>query len=286
MRKIVASFLISASLISQVVAQVGMGGAAPPPSNVYALFDNLGAMNTSTAGKTSVATPTFTAGDAVFLILGQSLCVNVGPTPYTVTHTGSVLQLDIYNGIFYQANDPLIGTGQTGGSWMSRLGDKLITDGKYTRVILVPACTGSTAVLDWSPSGILGHRTMVAFKRIRQSGLPLTGVLWEQGQQDVTNGTSSATWQARFAQVRGIAIGLGYNVDWLVAVDTMTSGATSATIQAAQAAVVDGVHVFAGPNVDTGVPDPASRQADHTHPNDAGEANLRDIWAAVIEAHF
>lgn len=262
--------------------------SAPASTDNYALFDHAFTGFTDTTGKTVVSS-SITGGEAtlVLLALGQSLTTNATPTPFTPT-SPKVHNLNIYDGITYRAVDPLLGTAGTGGNYLSRLGDKLISDGSFARVILVPAAIGGTYIHDWIPSGLFDHRARVALKRIRAQGWVGNAdvtfrVLWEQGQGDTAAGigTLQAIWQARFQQIVGTINGFGLGTPQItVPKDTMVANVIDATIRAAQAAVVDNVQVFAGPDFDTltGV----TNRSDGTHPSDTGADN----FASLIQPYF
>jgi hypothetical protein len=64
----------------------------------------------------------------------------------------------------------------------------------------------------------------------------------------------------------------------------MTANVVNSTIQAAQAAVVDNVLVFAGANTDslTG----GTNRSDGTHLSNVGGQSNANLWATIIEGHY
>lgn len=254
---------------------------------------------TDTTGKT-VATPTIGSGTLILIVNSQSIPDNTLPSPVTPTNTTKVLQLDVYNQTIYQAAGNLLGTDGTGGagctttgSYQVYLADKLVTDGKFSQVILVPVGIGGSSVMDWSPQGMLNQRARVACLSIRAKGWigsgASFGILYDQGNADANNNTlhgvpTAATWESLFIQWQNTYYPLGCNFPIFVATETMQANVTNATIQGAQAAVVDNVKVFAGANIDslTG----GTNRADGTHLTNTGGQSAANLWATILEAHY
>ena len=254
---------------------------------------------TDTTGKTS-ATPTVGTGTLVLIVNSQSVADNTLPTAVTPTNTTKVLQLDVYNQTVYQAAGNLLGTDGTGGTGCTTTGnyqvylaDKLVTDGKFSQVILVPVGIGGSSVQDWSPVGMLNQRARVSCLAVRAKGWigsgASFGILYDQGNADANNNTlhgvpTAATWESLFGQWQSTFAGLGCNFPIFVATETMQANVTNATIQGAQAAVVDNVSVFAGANTDslTGT----TNRWDGTHLTNVGGQSNANLWATIIEAHY
>jgi hypothetical protein len=231
----------------------------------------------------------------VLLTFGQSNCENVAPTAYTPTN-GTVLdQLNILDGQMYAATDPLLGASAaaSGGTFgpaniATRLGDLLITNGKFDRVILVPFCIGGTSVATWGSTGPLFPNAKVAMARLAQSGIGpgMTNVtfaaLWMQGESD--HGTGQATYQSIFGTISAALFATGFNGRIFVNEETWLSGTTDANVQAAQLAIPNSATpgTWAGANADSlGA---GSRQADNTHFNDAGMASLATLIYNAMHA--
>jgi hypothetical protein len=132
------------------------------PAAAYAIFPPQSVIPDTqpvldTTGKVEVPCGLVTSErTAVLVFIGQSLSVNQVPTPY-VTQQDRNHQLNIYDGKCYKTQDPLLGINVSGGAvtdargtWMSRLGDSLIADGHYDRVVLVPMAVGNTSVGQWA----------------------------------------------------------------------------------------------------------------------------------------
>lgn len=253
--------------------------------------------NTSIVGKTA-ASPNLSLNTLVLFVQGDSIAANSLPTPHTPTNTTSVLQLNIYDSSTYQAKDPLLGTSAiAGGNYLTYLADRLVTDGKFAQVILVPIDIGGTTSLDWTPAGMVHQRSRVACWLVRGKGWIghanlKFGMIYGTGVNDggtvngVTPGTTQAQWQARYAAWRAAMVGYGCDFDTFVPINTRLTNVVNTSIQAAQAAVVDNVRTFAGPNTDTLTATGSNLQADNTHLSDAGGSNNANLWATTIEAHY
>lgn len=229
---------------------------------------------------------------AVFLTAGQSNgqnCVCSGPgTGVFYTPTNSLVQnLNIYNGGLYTAKDPLLGHDNSlgGGTWQCKLGDLLINAGKYQRVIFVPISIGGTVVSQWAAGGALNARLAAAVRRIEAIGLPLTALLWCQGETDAVNGTGQSAYAASLSSVISTVTGL-ISTKILVALETWDAGALpagSTAVRAAQAQVVDNITTFQGPDGDT--LDNTNR-FDTTHWNATGRDNFATGWKTAIINHL
>jgi hypothetical protein len=263
------------------------GGSAPDPFTLlpFSTFRS----HASIIGKV-VVDPRLVAGEstAVFVTGGQSMSSNTVDTPYTPTNATKVDQINVHDGGTYRAVDPLLGceidtTGNTGTVW-SRLGDKLIDGGVFQRVIFIPVGLGGTSADDWNSNQALYNRLVVAGRRAAAVGLPVTGFLWAQGERDGVLGTAQAAWQASTSGIIAKVRAAGFGAPWFIAKSTYQAGATSATIRAAQAAMVNGTDIFAGPDTDTLTGTSVNRQADNTHFKAAGADAAAALWKTAIDA--
>lgn len=255
-------------------------GGAPDPYRVSGDVAPFDRDYTNIDGLTQVA-GTLTSGEstAVLLMLGQSLggC-NTSYGAYSPVNSKNHF-LNIYNGGVYQwINGPVPGTDNTRYCLLARIGDKLITAGTYTRVIGIPIGKSGSAAADWAAGGSFNHRITVAVKRAQSLGLTITKVLWDQGVADALGSTTQVAYQNSLTSIKETARAAGCNAPILVALQGWGSGglgSNSTNVRAAQAAVVDGVDFFAGPDTDT--INNASRQ-DGTHYNATGANTAAGLW--------
>jgi hypothetical protein len=226
----------------------------------------------------------------VFVVIGQSLSVNSIPTPYVPVNQ-AIDQINIYDGKFYKAKDPLLGINVSGGTvtdqrgtWMMRMADKLIADGTYDRVILVPMAVGNTRVGQWadpSQAPYLFNIINTVGLRIRDAGLPCTAIMWGQGESDTIAHTSQASYASSLQKVIAEFNRAIPGCPVLVAQESYYYGNTSAGILAAQASVVNNTTVFAGENVEL---IPSSGRYDNTHLNEAGAEQRATLAVAALKA--
>lgn len=162
-----------------------------------------------------------------------------------------------------------------GGHPALRTADALVTAGKCARVIIEPISISATLIAAWDVGGLLQTRISVALRRIAQrlyqtgpsvtcGSTNVTCVIdWGQGENDNNLCTTQAAYtnslNSMIATSNSVAASLGWPTNWgrwLVAKESYFTpcgggaGAVSATIQAAQAAVINNTQVFMGVNAD------------------------------------
>lgn len=215
-------------------------------------------------------------GTAVIVVVGQSLSVNNVDSIYAPTQALNH-QLHIQDGLCYQTKDPMLGINGELGTWMGRLADKLITDGRYTKVVIVPIGVGATTVAQWA--GVLKVRIDFTGAQLAAAGLTCTAVLWGQGESDTAAGTTRADYASDLATVISHFNAAMPGCPFFVAREAYYYGVTSPAILAAQDAAPNGVTVFSGENVEAIA---ASGRFDNTHLNATGA----DQRAAMVEARM
>lgn len=216
------------------------------------------------------------------------MCTNYNGTAYTPT-SPKVHNFNVYDGLTYQAADPLLGCDGPGafglgsGNYWSRVGQKLITAGYCQRVRLIPVGIGTTLISDWAYGGRHAHRISVAIAWMQSLGIPIDGIICDIGNSDRNSGVGTSAWAASFAQVQANIRSAGCNANIFVALESKfgVGATTSAAVRAAQAAVVSGT-VFQGADMDSIVD--AQRQ-DGTHLNATGADTAAGLWATILAAH-
>lgn len=193
----------------------------------------------------------------VIVTVGQSQQDNVAESLYTPTNINFMFNLCVQNGGMYRAVDPLLGSCGTGGNIQMRLGDKLISAGKYTCTIACPITVGGTTIDQWKSGntpGICYSRISAIGARLASMGLAATVVLIRIGESDALAGTSQSAMTAGLADMIASLNAAGMTCKKLVGLASWIGGglpAGSAAVRAAQAAVVDNVNVFQGFDGDT-----------------------------------
>lgn len=270
-----------------------MQGAAYVAVNQFSFSEPTGVGYSNTTGRTT-ASSTITGGEKTGLIFaaGQSRITNQPTTTaYTPTNDTKVHQINIYDGLVYKMKDPVLGAGGSEGSYLSKLGDSLINNGVFQRVIFVPIGIGGTATTQWI-TGDLRYRILVAGRRARALGYAASNadlykaIIWENGQTDVANGVTSAAYQANIITIQGLFAETGFAVPFFIAQSTMNNNVTDSTIRAAQAALVNnGALRYAGPDLDT-LTGGTNLQGDGTHFNDTGNTSAATLWKTALDAVF
>jgi hypothetical protein len=141
-------------------------------------------------GKMEVERPELGSKAIVAFVFGQSNAGNHGGQRYAA---GSPNIYNFWNGKYYVAADPLLGsTGFAGSVWVL-MANKLIKEGVADQVVLVPAGISDSSITHWRPGGRLNRMLESQLHSLRDSGLVITHFLWHQGESDNPERGGSAT---------------------------------------------------------------------------------------------
>jgi hypothetical protein len=219
-------------------------------------------------------------GSAVFLILGQSNAANHGQGKFTAG--AGVYNFNVFDGLCYQAADPLLGATGEGGSPWCLMADGLIAAGYADEILLVPLAVGGAAIADWTPGGPYNHRLMYALDRLEVFGTVPTHILWHQGEADALYGTTADAYVDRFGQLIGSLRARGTMAPFHIASAAYFGipegyGRQQSVINAAQRSIIDPrAGILPGPDSDR-----IRDRYDDCHMNETG---LRKHAAAWVEA--
>ena len=174
---------------------------------------------TSADGKTQQAgvVERFGVGE-VFLVAGQSYATNTNDEKQNVTDPAQrVVAFNTATGSWNLANDPQPAPdGSDGGSIWPPLGDSLVGD-LGVPVAFVNVAVGATSSTRWLPEGDLHKRLREAGKRIGR----FRAVLWQQGESDVIEKTTTEQYIANLSLIRARAArAWGFEPVWLAAKST------------------------------------------------------------------
>lgn len=216
----------------------------------------------------------------VALVFGQSNAANFGESP-------RVARLGVYNlyrGYFYRARDPLRGANGEGGSVWTRLGDKLIAEKLFDRVIFVPAAVGATEIAQWAPDGALHPLILKAIEDAQRRRLKITHLLWHQGESDAVLYTSKTDYKQRFLAMLASIRAHGVDAPVFVAVATRCGQyPVNNEIAAAQRELVDpSLGIYPGPNTD--LLDESYRY-DTCHFSNEGLDAHASLWVQRLKAY-
>ena len=222
---------------------------------------------------------------AVIVTLGQSNAANHSVMPYTPKH--EVLNFNIYDGSCYRARDPLLGTSGSGGNFATPLSDMLIDARLYNRVILAPIAMGGTTVEQWADEGRFNRRILVLIRRLFDSHLTPTYILWHQGEGNRGEGDSGGLqYRKRLLEVVSTFRRYGISAPFFVALATKCGEyprPNGENIREGQRATINPLmNVFLGPDTDTLGDE--YRDAQHCHFNAAGLERHAAMWADVLKA--
>jgi hypothetical protein len=144
--------------------------------------------------KKTVACPPQTDRTAVFLVIGQSNAANSGGQRFRAENSRVAAY---FEGTCYAAASPLLGSSGIAGEPWSAIADRLVADGRFDEVVLVPAAIGATALSEWIAGGEL-HPMLQQVVQDAQRHYRLTHVLWHQGETDFSMKTKEDAYIAGF----------------------------------------------------------------------------------------
>lgn len=229
------------------------------------------------------------------LVTGQSVIGNwsIG-TLYTASSPRSH-QLNILDGRVYAMADPVFGADGTGGSPTSALGDALISSGRWDRVTVCNVAFGSTRSSQWADgTGTLARGAKIGWSFLQAHGYTNTVQIHGQGEGDAFDGVTQAAFLANLQSMTAWRRAAGITCPLYVSRSTFdsnwtttdpspllwTPGSNAQAIRAAQLAIVDGISVFQGPDVDA-IRGSGFRTSTHWN-NQAGPIACAAAWAAVL----
>ena len=195
---------------------------------------------------------------AVLFVFGQSNSANAARDRYVAGN--QVINFNPHDGRCYQAEDPLLGPDGSGGSVWGRLGDDLVGEGLYRRVLIAPFGIGGTQLAPWAPGGELHVRVEKTARMLAEAGIRPTHVLWHQGESDVVADTPPDEYVALFGALVASLAELGIDAPVFPAVAThcyfedgmrVTYAASAERIRGAQASLPERIpNVWPGPDTD------------------------------------
>lgn len=105
---------------------------------------------------------------------------------------------NFFSGDLYAARDPMIGASGMGGSVWPLLGDGLQDAGLFDTVVIATIGVGSTAIARWAPGGDLHSKLLDVVDELTDADLPITHLLWHQGEMDAQLGTTPEAYAQAF----------------------------------------------------------------------------------------
>ena len=252
-----------------------------PAGGWYRLEIRLGA-----EGKTKQAgvVERFGVGE-VFLVAGQSYATNTNDEKQTVTDPAQrVVAFNTANGSWNVANDPQPAPdGSDGGSIWPPMGDSLVGD-LGVPVALVNVAVGATSSTRWLPDGDLHKRLCEAGKRIGR----FRAVLWQQGESDVIEKTTTEQYIANLSLIRARAArAWGFEPVWLAAKSTHhptvyndPDGEARIRNAIEKLSQIQGFN--AGPDTDTLTGENRGDTKSRRHFSAIGQRRAAEMWRSVL----
>jgi len=216
--------------------------------------------------------PTQTPRTMVAFVFGQSNAANSGA--YRHRAGGSVV--NFARGRCFRAQDPLVGAAGIHGSVWGIFADMVAH--RHDHVLLVPAGVGGATIAQWNSelAPMLAERK----RELRMAGYKVTHYLWHQGESDAAAATQPREYER---ELRGLIARVradDRNVPFWVAAASVCRNAGSASLAAAQRAVVHPAEgIFAGP--DTDALEPSDRH-DGCHFSRQGQEKVAAMWAGAV----
>jgi Carbohydrate esterase, sialic acid-specific acetylesterase len=230
-------------------------------------------------GKTEIPCPSQDATTAVLLVLGQSNAANSQGQRYQSADDRVV---NFSEGHCYVASSPLLGAdGRNGESW-TLLGTKLVQSGLYSKVILIPAAVGSSPIHRWATGGDL-NQMLLGVIRAAKVHYTITGVLWHQGAADFALHTPGETYRSGLESLIDTVHAEGVKAPFYISQSSLQLSpewSVDNPISKAQAALVDGKFVFAGPNTDRDLKQ--IDRFDGLHFSASGQQKFTDAYVQLL----
>jgi lysophospholipase L1-like esterase len=213
----------------------------------------------------------------VALILGQSNASNSGQRKYS----SSKEVFNYYKNAFYRCEDPLLGaTGHDGSIW-SRLGDTIVSEGLFEKVIFVPVAVGGSSSVAWAPGGDCFGRIEETVMELERIEMPITHVFWVQGETDCQAGTVPENYQRNVRSMVAALRAMNVHAPVFIATATYYKHKTCPALQLAQQELAsEQKRIHRGPNLDSLIG--AVYRYDGTHFNEDGLQAAADQWVTVL----
>lgn len=223
----------------------------------------------------------------ILFTTGDSNMAGVAPSGTVLVNSTVIDNFNIYDGVIYKAADPLLGCNFSGlgiGGISGKVADKIISGGRFDRVIIVPIAIGGTTTNIWAAGGVLYTKLSTAVDKLARMGItPSTNVTFTLINQIGAN-EPGQTPTAYASNVRSMVIkaqSLGFSGKVFIPIYSMLLGVTDAGVQAGEALLVDNITYFTAGNIDS--LSNIYRQADVTHFTDAGQVQVASIIYANMQ---
>lgn len=209
------------------------------------------------------------------LILGQSNAGNHGEIGrFSDGNTVSVVN----HGKCFLASDPLPGATGRGGSIWSRLPVFLYPK----RIAISLLAVESTTVNQWVAPGYLSWELKHELEALKRIGVAVDLVIWQQGEADAREGTTSAAYREDFLKLRSALRASGVEAPVMVALSTRCKGYSGTAVRQALSDLANEENdVWMGPDTDKLLGD---ARIDACHFSIKGLDEAAKLWANAIQS--
>lgn len=255
----------------------GLANDLPPPVAEGIVTDTFGRV-VMTAEKQQVPCPEQSSRTAVILTIGQSNAANYASHAYQSIHGSAVL--NFFGGKCYIASSPLLGADGPWGEYWTELGNRLVSSGVYSRVVLISSAIGGTQVRRWQAGGNLNFMLMDVLTEVRPY-YQITHVLWHQGEGDY--GTAANVYTHSFMTLVDRIRARGIRAPIYVCVTGGQPGTDTPVVQALRALPNPKKNIFAGVDTDALVTPDERNETGHFGP--VAQEKVVAAWLQILTSH-
>ncbi len=215
----------------------------------------------------------------VALTFGQSNSANHSNSRFKTTD--NVYSLE-HNKCFL-AEDPLLDATGSGGSVWTRLGEKLIANKHYNKILFVSIGVGGSDISSWDIDRENHIKLLDTIDSIHNNGFKITHLLWHQGESDALFKRDKSRYKMLFHSMLKSIRDSGIQAPIFVSVATYNLTGINKEVQQAQKELVDiNKNIYSGPNTDIlGY----EYRYDGVHFSDEGLDKFADLWVEKIISH-
>lgn len=214
----------------------------------------------------------------VLLVLGQSNAGNHGTQTHPPAGPVDVIADD---GTCHRTFDPLPGATGLGGSIWSHLPAALASEGVTRPVVFGILAIDASTSREWTaPGGPLPELLDKLVHTTNALGMPAGLVLWQQGESDGRDGTSSTAYESALVKLSAQLKIAGTGARMVVAKSTICRSEPHEAVRSAVNRLVAHRDFLPGPDTDT--LDSSFDRTDGCHLSSRGLQSAATLWAKAL----
>ena len=233
--------------------------------------------------KTRITCPQKDEKTAVILLIGQSNIDNSGAQNFRSEYGDKVVNYSC--GECYIAESPLLGSTGQGGEWGTLLGNNLIKQKTFNKVVLISSAISGSSILSWQPGKIFNLLLLEVLSDVKEL-YKIDYIIWHQGEEDWITLDESKYTQSLSSLV-GSVRQAGVNAPFFVSTTTHCREpgwfADNAVARAQMASRNESLSIFLGVNTDKLLL--AEDRYDDCHLSESGQEKLAEEYAKIIHNH-